>query len=77
MPISVKAAGDYTFDGRLDYRVEVQLLRGGPIATLVRLATLPVTRLLEFRLTGSFEDPRWRPLNLNPAELFSGDSKKP
>ena len=74
---SVKAAGDYTFDGRLDYRVEVQLLRGGPVAALVRLATLPVTRLLEFRLTGSFEDPRWRPLNLNPAELFSGDSKKP
>jgi hypothetical protein len=72
---SVKASGDYSFAGDLDYRVEVQLLRGGPIAALVRLATRPVTRLLEFRLTGTFEDPRWRPLNLNPAELFSGDSK--
>ncbi len=75
---SVKAAGDYSFDGGLDYRVEVQLLRSGPVAAIVRLATLPVTRLLEFRLTGTFEDPRWRPLNLNPAELFSGgEDKKP
>lgn len=71
----VKAAGDYRFDGALDYRVEVQLLRGGPIAAIVRLATLPVTRLLEFRLTGDFEDPKWRPVNLNPAELFSGEPK--
>ena len=68
---SVKAAGDYAFNGGLDYRVEVQLLRGGPVAALVRLATLPVTRLLEFRLTGSFEEPSWRPVNLDPSELFS------
>ena len=72
---SVKAAGDYSFAGNLDYRVEVQLLRSGPVAAIVRLATLPVTRLLEFRLTGTFEDPRWRPVNLNPAELFSGAEK--
>ena len=68
---SVKAGGSYGFDNSLDYRVEVQLLRGGPVAALVRLATLPVTRLLEFRLTGTFEDPRWRPINLDPSELFS------
>ena len=74
---SVKAAGDYFFDSRLDYRVEVQLLRSGPVAAIVRLATLPVTRLLEFRLTGTFEDPRWRPVNLNPAELFSGEGAAP
>jgi hypothetical protein len=67
---SVKATGDYSFGGNLDYRVEVQLLRGGAVAALVRLATLPITRLLEFRLTGTFEEPRWRPINLNPAELF-------
>ncbi|MGD9782180.1 MAG: AsmA-like C-terminal region-containing protein [Kiritimatiellia bacterium] len=74
---SVKASGDYAFGGALDYRVEVQLLRGGPIAAIVRLATLPVTRLLEFRLTGTFDDPRWSPVNLNPAELFSGESPPP
>ncbi len=74
---SIKAAGNYGFAGDLDYKVEVQLLRGGPVATLVRLATLPVTRLLEFRLTGTFDEPRWRPSNLNPAELFTGGTKSP
>ena len=72
---SVKAAGSYSFAGALDYRVQVQLLRSGPVAAIVRLATLPVTRLLEFRLTGTFEEPRWRPVNLNPAELFSTGDK--
>ena len=38
---------------------------------------MPVTRLLEFRLTGTFEDPRWRPLNLNIADLLTGDTKPP
>lgn len=72
---SVKATGDYFLDGNLNYRVEVQLLRNGTLATIVRLATLPVTRLLEFRLTGTFEDPRWRPVNLNLPDLFSGSHK--
>lgn len=74
---SAKGAGHYSFAGDLDFRVEVQLLRNGPVAALVRLATRPVTRLLELRLTGTFEDPRWRPVNLNPAELFSGEGKTP
>lgn len=67
---SVKASGSYSFAGELDYRVEIQLLRGGAVAAIVRLATRPVTRLLEFRLTGTFEDPRWRPVN--PVEFFNG-----
>jgi len=77
---SVKASGRYGFNGDLRYRVEVQPLRGGPVAALLRLAARPVTRLLEFRLTGTFEDPHWRPINLNPAELFdskSGDEPAP
>jgi hypothetical protein len=74
---SAKGAGHYSFAGDLDFRVEVQLLRSGPVAALVRLATLPVTRLLVLRLTGTFEEPRWRPVNLNPAELFAGESRAP
>lgn len=73
---SAKGSGRYSFAGDLDFRVEVQLLRSGPVAALVRLATLPVTRLLEVRLTGTFEEPRWRPVNLNPAELLSGGEDK-
>ena len=71
----VKASGDYAFDTALDFRVEVQLLRSGPVAALVRLATLPVTRLLEFHLTGTFEEPRWRSVNLNLADLFPSEEK--
>ena len=66
----VKASGSYSFTGELRFRVEVQLLRGGPVAAILRLAAKPVTRLLEFRLTGSFEDPKWRPVNFSPNELF-------
>jgi AsmA-like C-terminal region len=67
---SVKAIGDYAFNGELDYQVEVQLLRGGPVAAVLRLATLPVTRLFKYRLTGTFKEPEWSSVNLNPAELF-------
>ena len=67
---SVRASGAYSFAGDLRYRVEIQLLRGGPVAALVRLATRPVTRLFELRLTGTFEDPRWSTVNFNVGELF-------
>ena len=61
---SVKAEGSFGFDNTLDYVAEVQLLRGGVVATLVRLATMPVTRLLEFRLGGTLSEPTWKPANL-------------
>ena len=61
---SVKAAGSFGFDNSLDYVAEVQLLRGGMVASLVRLATMPVTRLLEFRLGGLLSEPTWKAENL-------------
>ncbi len=67
--VSVKARGSYHFDGEVDYRVRVQLLKGGPLAQLVRLVTLPISKLFEFRLTGTLTDPVWKPINL-PKELF-------
>lgn len=67
--LSIKASGYVEFDGRLNIRAQVQLLRKGPIAALLRLITLPVTKLFEFQLTGTLEQPKWRPVNL-PKELF-------
>jgi hypothetical protein len=61
---SIKVAGSFGFDNSLDYVAEVQLLRGGMVASLVRLATMPVTRLLEFRLGGTLAEPTWKPANL-------------
>jgi hypothetical protein len=65
--VSAKASGRYRFDGDLDFRVEVQPLRGGAIAALLRIATSPVTRLLEFHLGGTFESPQWRSVNFSLA----------
>ncbi|MCS6771359.1 MAG: hypothetical protein NZ740_04965 [Kiritimatiellae bacterium] len=67
--ISMRARGDIEFDGRIRMDVQVVLMRRGPLAAFLRLLTFPVTKLFEFRLSGTLENPQWRPLNL-PKELF-------
>lgn len=67
--LSLKAYGDIELDGRLNLRAQVKLLRRGPIASILRILTFPVTKLFEFQLTGTLDDPKWRPVNL-PKELF-------
>ncbi len=67
--ISLKARGYYAFDGKVNVKTEVQLLRKGPVASVLRLLTFPVTKLLAFQLHGTLDDPQWRPVNL-PKELF-------
>lgn len=67
--ISMKAVGYYAFDGKLKFRVEVQLLRKGPLASVLRFVTMPITKLLIFQLSGTLQDPRWTPVNL-PKEMF-------
>ncbi|MCX6996859.1 MAG: DUF4340 domain-containing protein [Kiritimatiellaeota bacterium] len=67
--LSLSSHGAYGFSGELDFQLQVQLLREGLTAELLRLLTFPVTKLLEFRLIGTLAQPRWRPLNL-PKEVF-------
>lgn len=67
--LSIFGYGCYRFDGKLDFRVQVKLLRRSYPAYVVRFLTFPVTKLLEFHLSGSVDDPKWRPQNL-PKELF-------
>lgn len=62
--ISMKAKGHYAFDGKIRFNVEVQLLRSGPFASVLRFITMPVTKLLIFQLNGTVQDPQWRLLNL-------------
>ncbi len=62
--ISAKAKGTYDLSDRLDFRVQVQLLRKGAMADVLRLLTFPVTKLLEFRLKGSLDNPEWEFENL-------------
>ncbi|MFH0879477.1 MAG: AsmA-like C-terminal region-containing protein, partial [Lentisphaerota bacterium] len=67
--LSLTGNGEYQFNHSLDYRVQVQPLRAGMIAMVLRTVTFPVSKLLEFRLIGTVEEPRWRPVNF-PKEMF-------
>ena len=67
--ISMKLGGYYAYDGKVRFNVEVQLLRKGPLARVLRFITMPVTKLLIFQLSGTLNEPQWRPVNL-PKELF-------
>ena len=67
--ISLKSHGEYQLGGELNFQTQVQLLRSGILAETLRILTFPVTKLLEFKLVGTLDDPRWRPVNL-PKELF-------
>ncbi len=67
--VSASGQGSYGFNETLDMNVQVHLLRAGLVASVVRAVTFPVTKLLEFNLSGSLKEPRWRPVNL-PKELF-------
>ncbi|HMP74334.1 MAG TPA: AsmA-like C-terminal region-containing protein, partial [Kiritimatiellia bacterium] len=67
--ISLNGRGAYHLDDTLDITVQVKPLRDGILAETLRVLTLPITKLLEFKLTGPSSDPSWRPANL-PKELF-------
>ena len=57
---SVRGEGDYHFDRGLDFTVQLSFLKektlGGKI---VRIPTFLFSRLLEMRLTGTLDDPKW------------------
>lgn len=67
---SLNAKGDCYFDERLDFNVQFKLLRKHSLAGgVVQIVTLPVTKMLEFFLSGTLDSPRWRPIRL-PKEMF-------
>lgn len=68
--LGLTASGSYRFDNTLDFEAEGKLLRRGVLASVVQFVTSPVTRLLKFRLSGSFENPSWSAVNLNPKRLL-------
>jgi len=68
--ISISGDGRYNFNNSLDFKVRVRMLREGKLAAVLNWVTFPVTKLLEFHLSGPLEQPVWRPDNL-PKELFN------
>ena len=57
--VSIYVRGDYGFDDQMDFKVQVKLLRGGPVASVLRFLTFPVTKLFEFKLQGTLDEPEW------------------
>lgn len=55
--------GQVTMDGRVNARVEAELLRDTwLIGRVVSLALWPVTKMLEYRITGTLENPKTEPV---------------
>ena len=55
--------GTVTFDGRVDARVDAELLRDAwLIGRVVSLVFWPVTKMLEYRITGTLSDPKSEPV---------------
>ncbi len=68
--ITLVCAGDYHLNGDLDFTVQVKLLKKNTlVGGILQIALMPVTKMLEFRLTGTVKEPHWRPAYL-PKEMF-------
>lgn len=63
--------GTFDFDGNVDGRVEAQLLRElSGIGSIVRVVLFPVTKLFEYKVTGTLTHPEQEPLYIPKALLF-------
>jgi hypothetical protein len=63
---SLQGKGVCGFDGNLNYAVQVKLMREHPLfAKLIRLITWPLSKLFEFRLSGTVAKPEWYPINFS------------
>ncbi len=64
--LSLTGKGSYTLQGDLDAAVQLTFLRSHTLMSkLIRIPTYLVSKLFEFRLTGTTEDPRWFPVNFS------------
>ena len=67
----LKYKGSVDFDGNLDARVEAELLRDAPmLGKVFSLALWPVSKLFEYRVTGSLGEPEIKPLYMVPKYLL-------
>jgi len=62
--ITIRGKGSYAFEKNIiNGRVQVNFLKEGLTANVMRLITSPLTKALEFEATGTTKEPRWRPVN--------------
>lgn len=64
--LSLLGKGSYGMDGSLEADVQLTFLRSHTfMSKLIRVPTYLVSKLLEFRLSGTSADPRWFPVNFS------------
>ena len=70
-PVRLLYRGSADLQGRLNARVEARVLRDMPLfGPLVSLAFWPVSKLFEYKVTGSLDQPKTEPLYLLPKILL-------
>jgi hypothetical protein len=80
--VSLSGRGSFALTNSLNYDVQLKLMNTDSLLGLaVRAITLPVSKLFEFRLQGTMQNPHWYPVNFS-ADLFdrltrSGRGAKP
>jgi len=63
--------GTVDFEKRIDSRVEAELLRDIPgIGVIISKILWPVTKIFEYRVTGTLADPKAQPLYIVPKILL-------
>jgi hypothetical protein len=68
--VQLEYRGTVDFSGRVDARVQAQLLRGMPlVGPLLSLALSPFTKLFEYKVSGTLADPKSEP-EYNAAKLL-------
>ena len=64
--LSLKGEGAYVLGGDLDFDAQVKLMKEHSLVSkLVRVLTYPISKLFEFRLRGTLDDPSWYPVNFS------------
>ncbi|MBI3879824.1 MAG: hypothetical protein HY301_07130, partial [Verrucomicrobia bacterium] len=87
----LKYRGNVDFDTRVNARLEAELLRDSPVVGRVfSLLLTPLTKVFEYKVTGTLADPKPEPLYFLPRlllipfsplqtlkDIFGGEEKKP
>lgn len=64
--LSLTGKGSYGMDGTLDADVQLTFLRSHTLVSkIIRIPTYLVSKLFEFRLTGTQREPHWFPVNFS------------
>jgi hypothetical protein len=64
--LSLSGRGDYGFAGDVDFDVQLTLMKEHTaVAKVLRMLTYPISKLMEFRVRGTFSNPAWYPVNFS------------